>query len=87
LARSPFVDIQQRTYPFDHVWTVDSIAGDLYSTSYAARPLFGDHVGDFEQDVREALLSLNPDGVFPERIVADALLAWKRASESAEHSR
>jgi hypothetical protein len=59
------------------VWTVDGIIGLLYSTSFAARRLFGDEAGAFEEDVRQALFHLRPEGTFREEIVAESLLAWK----------
>lgn len=55
-----------RDYPVEHTWDLDSIVGFLWSTSFAARPLFGDRVDDFERDVREALMTARPDGRFPE---------------------
>jgi trans-aconitate methyltransferase len=78
LERSPFVRIKQREHHFDHVWTVDAVIGLLYSTSFAAKPLFGDAAGAFEEDVRNALLHLDPEGTIQEEIVAESLLAWKR---------
>lgn len=78
LERSPFVRIKQREYRFDYVWTADTFIGFLYSTSFAARPLFGDSCDAFEEDVRSALQRLSPEGVFPEKVVAESLLAWKR---------
>lgn len=78
LERSPFVRIKRREYRFDHVWTAEAIIGFLYSTSFAARHLFGDATTAFEEEVRSALLHLNPEGTFREEIVAESLLAWKR---------
>ncbi len=77
LERSPFVRVKQREYRFDHVWTVDTIIGFLYSTSFAARPLFGDSCDAFEEDLRSALQQLSPKGIFHEKVLAESLLAWK----------
>lgn len=56
-----------------------SIIGCIYSTSNSARPLFGDDVAVFEAELTRALLSLNPDGVFNERIETEVVIAPKRA--------
>jgi hypothetical protein len=53
-----------RDYPMEHVGDVDSLIGHLWSTSFAARPHFGDRVDQFEAEVRAELLTLHPDGRF-----------------------
>ncbi len=78
LARSSFRSVKCREHRAHHVRTVDSIIGHLYSTSFAARPLLGDDAPAFEQDVRSALVGVTPDGLFPEEVVTQSLLAWKR---------
>ncbi len=45
--------------------TPDDILGFLFSTSWAARRLFGDRVEDFERDVRTLLAERSPSGEFP----------------------
>jgi len=56
---------------------IPSIVGCLYSTTMAAKPLFGDRAGAFERDLSEALLRLNPSGVFKERLETEVLIAPK----------
>lgn len=48
--------------PWDITWTVDSLVGHLYSTSYAARHLFGERVEEFEREARAAILAAEPSG-------------------------
>jgi len=55
-----------RDYPMEHTWDLEGVIGHLWSTSFAARPLFGDRVDAFEREVREALMAARPDGRFPD---------------------
>ncbi|MGH7948356.1 MAG: class I SAM-dependent methyltransferase [Candidatus Binataceae bacterium] len=78
LVRSPFVRLTKLTESREHAWTVDSILGVLYSTSFCSRRLLGDRINQFEADIRSALLDIEPSGRFRETIQFEALLAWKR---------
>jgi len=51
--------------------------GFLYSTSYAARWLFGNHIEEFENDLKKSLLKLNKTGKFTETAVLEALIGKK----------
>jgi trans-aconitate methyltransferase len=55
-----------RDYLTEREWDIDSVIGCLWSTSFAARPLFGDRVDEFEADLRWRLLALRPEGRFRE---------------------
>jgi SAM-dependent methyltransferase len=68
LAAAGFTDLGRFECPTMHRWTVDTLAGLLYSTSILSRIALGDHAEPFERDLRERLLSVNPDGVFEEEI-------------------
>jgi ubiquinone/menaquinone biosynthesis C-methylase UbiE len=57
---------------------IHSIVGCVYSTSISARPLFGDKANAFEAELSEALLSINPAGVFNEQIQTEVVIAPKR---------
>jgi ubiquinone/menaquinone biosynthesis C-methylase UbiE len=61
---------------------IDSIIGCIYSMSNCARPLFGDRAEGLEADLSEALLRLNPAGVFNERLETEVVIAIKRAARS-----
>jgi hypothetical protein len=78
LARSPFVGMKKLAESHPHEWTVDTILGVLYSTSFCARRLLGDRVHQFEADVRSALVGMEASGRFRETIKFEALLAWKQ---------
>ena len=48
---------------FDIDWTIDSMIGNLYSTSFCSRRLLGDRVEAFERDLRSAILAVEPSGI------------------------
>ena len=58
------------TYDFPHpyVWTLDSILGNLHSTSKFSRRLLGDKTERFDADVRRALLAYDASGRYPETL-------------------
>lgn len=80
LRKSKFQDIEERKIISPHTWSTETILGNLYSTSFAAKHLFGEKLKDFENDVRNELLAINPSGTFQEQIPREIILAWKRES-------
>ena len=56
------------SYPFicPHDWTVESIIGNLYSTSRCSKNVLGDSAEAFEADLRNALLAYDATGRYPE---------------------
>jgi hypothetical protein len=58
-------------------WTVDSLTGLVYSTSFLNRAALGDHAAEFERDLRERLLACNADGVFEQDLTFAYELARK----------
>ncbi|MGW0937778.1 class I SAM-dependent methyltransferase [Streptomyces sp. NPDC002666] len=55
LAESVFGQVEEHTIAVEREWTTDTVIGYLYSTSFAARPLFGERVEDFERRARALL--------------------------------
>ncbi|MFD4950484.1 class I SAM-dependent methyltransferase [Streptomyces sp. NPDC058451] len=55
LAESAFSQVEERTIAVEREWTTETVIGYLYSTSFAARPLFGEQVDDFERRARVLL--------------------------------
>ncbi|MFJ8980152.1 class I SAM-dependent methyltransferase [Streptomyces sp. NPDC102282] len=55
LAESPFGRVEEHTLAIEREWTTETVIGYLYSTSFAARPLFGERVEDFEPRARALL--------------------------------
>ncbi|MEK8146353.1 class I SAM-dependent methyltransferase [Streptomyces sp. M10(2022)] len=55
LAESPFGRVEEHTLAVEREWTTETVIGYLYSTSFAARPLFGERGEDFERRARALL--------------------------------
>lgn len=66
MRESPFCVVEEIRIPVRRVWNADSIIGYLFSTSFAALPLFGDRVSEFESAVRAALRAYSDDDTFVE---------------------
>lgn len=62
---------------YEKVWTMDSIIGNHYSTSYGAKRFLGDNVNLFESHLKEELLSIDNSGMFKEKINISVNLALK----------
>ncbi|WP_313640604.1 class I SAM-dependent methyltransferase [Paenibacillus sp.] len=78
VARSSFEDVERMDLPsYSITWTVDSILGNLYSTSYASKRLFGDHLERFEADMKSSLLEIEPSGKFTEELSVSVITAFK----------
>ncbi|MDD5294636.1 MAG: hypothetical protein PHP21_01805, partial [Patescibacteria group bacterium] len=77
LARSKFNVLAKYEDKYTQNWDVHSIIGFLYSTSFAARWLFGNRIEEFEDDLRKGLLKLNKTGKFTETAVLEALIGKK----------
>lgn len=79
IARSRFKDLASYMESFDVEWTIESMIGNLYSTSFCSRRVLGDRVDAFERDLRAAILAVEPSGILkgepPEFF---AYMAWKR---------
>jgi SAM-dependent methyltransferase len=79
IAQSRFKDLASYRESFDIEWTIESMIGNLYSTSFCSRRVLGDRVDAFERDLRAAILAVEPSGILkgepPEFF---AYTAWKR---------
>jgi ubiquinone/menaquinone biosynthesis C-methylase UbiE len=58
LAESAFSHVEETYIPVRRIWTPEQVIGYLYSTSFAARPLFGDRIEEFEA-AATALLTMH----------------------------
>ncbi|GHU07308.1 methyltransferase [Alphaproteobacteria bacterium] len=70
-----FVDVNQTLFDITLSRSIDETIGFLYSTSWGNKAQLGDKAGDFEQELKEKLFNLKPDGIFNERIVLSLLTA------------
>lgn len=66
LKRAGFVDVASHQFDVERAWTFESLLGYLYSTTFAARRLFGDRVEDFETTLHAALGKPDPGTEFLE---------------------
>lgn len=55
-------------FPHSHVWTLDSILGNLRSTARFSSRALGDGAGRFDAEVRDALLAFDSGGRYPEAL-------------------
>jgi len=62
---------------YEITWTIDSILGNLYSTSYGSKRFLGDNVVLFERELRKELLNLNESGEFKEKLNLSVKLGLK----------
>lgn len=63
--------VGRRTRSVRHDWTLESLAGNIYSTSMLPRRLFGDLAAEFEQELERELRAVKPTGplTFTQEIV------------------
>lgn len=64
---------------YEQEWNVDSIIGNLYSTSYGSKRFIGDNVNLFEKHLKDELLKIDNSGVFKEQINLSIKLAIKKS--------
>lgn len=58
--------------------TTDEVVASVFSLSYATPQLFGDRVGQFEQELRALLKEVSPTGRFSEQLREIAVEFWRR---------
>ena len=56
LTASAFSEVEESVIPVRRIWTVDSVIGNLFSTSFASRAVLGSKADAFESDLRERLI-------------------------------
>lgn len=66
LQRAGFVDVESYGFAHPHVWTLDSIIGNLYSTSTCSKQVLGSKAEQFESELRRKLLAYDARGRYPE---------------------
>jgi ubiquinone/menaquinone biosynthesis C-methylase UbiE len=75
IARSPFGSMETYRLAYERPWTVDQIIGYCFSTSYCSTKVLGDNKQAFEDDLRAALMELEPSG-FMEPVELEAFLLF-----------
>jgi ubiquinone/menaquinone biosynthesis C-methylase UbiE len=86
LCRSGFEITHDIEFSSTIVRDIPSIIGAVYSVSSSTQRLFGERLGDFEDDVVAALRRQRPEGVFQETIETGVTVAMKRSGRIASES-
>jgi trans-aconitate methyltransferase len=68
LHEAEFEDVASEAFVEAHTWTIETILGYLYSTSFCSKHVLGDIAEAFEADLRAALLAHGPSGTYREQI-------------------
>jgi SAM-dependent methyltransferase len=68
LAEAGLTVIGSYEFTVPHRWTLETLAGYAYSTSILSRSALGNQAEDFERDLRDRLLAIQPDGLFEESV-------------------
>jgi SAM-dependent methyltransferase len=79
-----FADVASHFLVEAHDWTIEAIIGYLYSTSVCSRNLLGGRVDAFEADLKAALLSSDPGGIYRENIRWGFTIGRKPAGRDAK---
>lgn len=67
LRRAGFDYLGRFEFTATNMWTVEELAGFIYSTSLLNRHVLGDRAGELARDLAERLLALEPSGRFREQ--------------------
>ena len=78
IERSKFKLDKVELPPYEQRWSIDSIIGNIYSTSYGAKHFLGDNVHLFEEHLKKELLAIEPTNIFKENIHLSVILALKQ---------
>jgi SAM-dependent methyltransferase len=70
-----FCDFTVRAFAFSMRRDVASVLDLVFSSVIATRPMFGDRLPAFEAELTEALLRLDPSGIFEQRIETEVYVA------------
>ena len=68
LRETGFEDVASETFVEAHTWTIETIIGNLYSTSFCSKKVLGDNTKAFEADLQAALLAHDPSGTYREHM-------------------
>ncbi|MGI5488050.1 class I SAM-dependent methyltransferase [Microtetraspora malaysiensis] len=82
LADSTFSRVREVLIPLQRVWTPEEVIGYLYSTSFAARHLFGERIEEFEAAATDLLEEFARGGPLLEHVEFQVLLARRGPSAS-----
>src|SRR5688500_9199648 len=61
-----FDDVASYESAEGHGWTIETIIGNLYSTSFCSKNILGDNAEAFQADLSAVLLAHDPSGTYHE---------------------
>ena len=79
LKEAGFEEVFNYSFVEPHVWTVDSVIGNLFSTSVCSKKVLGGRVGAFQADLKDALLAHDAGGKYP-RESKVRIYSWKKTN-------
>ncbi|TMR06570.1 class I SAM-dependent methyltransferase [Nonomuraea turkmeniaca] len=82
LTESAFSQVSEHCIALKRVWTPEQVIGFLYSTSFAARPLFGEAIEEFEEEATTLLEQYTAGGPLLEEVEFQVVLARRRSRPS-----
>ena len=68
LNEAGFQDVDEYAFVHPYKWTVESIIGNLYSTSRCSKNVLGEDAAEFEADLVDALLAHEESGQYREHM-------------------
>jgi SAM-dependent methyltransferase len=68
LQKTDFMGVAHHSFVASHSWTVETIIGYLYSTSFCSRNAMRGNADAFEDDLRATLLAYDPVGTYCEQV-------------------
>jgi SAM-dependent methyltransferase len=77
LGRSAFSHVETWRHPWNRTWTIDELTGHTFSLSWAAPPLFGDRLSEFEAAVHAHLTAMFPSGAIREESEVEVVTATR----------
>jgi hypothetical protein len=68
LRATGFVEVASYSFVTPHAWTIDTIIGNLYSTSFCSKRVLGANAAAFEAALKATLLAHDPSGMYREQM-------------------
>lgn len=77
LRKAGFEEVASVDFEIPHEWDIESLLGNLRSTSVLSRAALGEHHAAFEADLTRALLAFDPTGRYAETVRFGYTIAHK----------
>jgi hypothetical protein len=68
LRATGFVEVASYPFVAPYTWSLDTIRGNLYSTSFCSKRVLGAKAAAFEAELKAALLAHDPSGTYREQM-------------------